>query len=169
MKYKFLLVLQILPLGLFTQNLPDWDNPKVISINSEEPRASFYHYNSESLKTNLGELNNYKSLNGVWKFHWSKKPEDRPQEFYQLDYDVSKWNNIDVPSNWQMKGYGYPIYTNIQYPFPKNAPHIPHKFNPVGSYRRYFQIDEDWLNKQVFIHFGAVNSAFYIWVNGKKV
>ena len=169
MKYKLLLVLQIIPLILFAQKLPDWDNPKVISINSEEPRASFYHYNSESLKTNSGELNNCKSLNGVWKFHWSKKPEDRPQEFYQSDYDVSKWNIIDVPSNWQMKGYGYPIYTNIQYPFPKNAPHIPHKFNPVGSYRRDFQIDEDWLNKQVFIHFGAVNSAFYIWVNGKKV
>ena len=78
-------------------------------------------------------------LNGIWKFNHVMKPSDRPLDFYKNDYDVSQWDDIDVPSNWQMRGYDFPIYTNIIYPFPKNAPYIPDNFNPVGSYKRNFE------------------------------
>ena len=147
-------------------HLPEWENPNVISINTEAPHASFKHYNEAN---SAEELNNYHSLNGIWKFNWVPKPKDRPAEFFQTDYDVSSWHDLEVPSNWQMKGFGFPIYTNILYPFPKNAPYIPHENNPVGSFKRKFNIPESWNTKQIFIHFGAVNSAFYLWINGKKV
>ncbi|MEM9896729.1 MAG: glycoside hydrolase family 2 TIM barrel-domain containing protein, partial [Bacteroidota bacterium] len=112
---------------------------------------------------------NYRSLNGIWKFNWVESPKERPIHFYGKEFDASGWDDIEVPSNWQMKGYGYPIYTNIKYPFPKNAPFIPKENNPVGSYLRTFQVPEDWLTKDVFVHFAGVNSAFYLWINGEKV
>lgn len=151
------------------QELPDWENPEVFSVNTIEPHATFTHYNQAPLSTPKVKLTNYKSLNGTWKFHWVERPGDRPKDFYQINYDVSGWDEIDIPSDWQMRGYGFPIYTNITYPFPKNAPYIPHNFNPVGSYKKTFSLPESWNGKQVFLHFGAVNSAFYVWVNGQKV
>lgn len=151
------------------QDLPDWENPAVYSINTEIPHATFQHYNKQPFSTAESELNNYMTLNGTWKFNWVAKPEDRPKEFYNDDYDVSGWNEIDVPSDWQMRGYDYPIYTNIVYPFPKNAPYISSEYNPVGSYKRQFTLNKNFASKQVFIHFGGVNSAFYLWINGKKV
>ena len=149
--------------------LYDWENPAVFSVNTEEPRTTFVHYNSADFTKTVSDLSNYQLLNGTWKFNWAEKPADRPVDFYKNDYDVSDWDDIEVPSNWQMKGYGYPIYTNVRYPFPKNAPYIPHEFNPVGSYKRTFTIGKDWNGKQIFIRFGAVNSAFYLWINGQKV
>lgn len=173
MTRKFLLTITLCIVSVFNNNalqsLPEWENPKIISLNSEKPHATFTHFNSESLNTLKHNLHHYISLNGMWKFNWVSKPVDRPKEFYLENYDTSKWDDILVPSNWQMKGYGYPIYTNIKYPFPKNAPHIPHDNNPVGSYKRKFLITKDWKKQTVLIHFGAVNSAFYIWVNGEKV
>ena len=169
LSYSILLVFTSC-LNLIAQDtLLDWENPKVITINTEEPHATFHHFNANSLTGSPNDLSNYQSLNGTWKFHWSAKPSDRPMEFYTENYDISKWDNIDVPSDWQMKGYGYPIYTNIEYPFPKNAPYIPHDNNPVGSYKRKFHLNKDWISKEVFIHFGGVNSAFYLWINGEKV
>ncbi len=150
-------------------SLPDWENPDIISVNTEAPYATFIHYNDQSLDLDQKELSNYQSLNGTWKFNWAARPADRPVDFYSKKYDVSEWDNIDVPSDWQMRGYGYPIYTNIPYPFPKNAPYIPHDNNPVGSYKRTFDVPVSWSGKQVFVHFGGVNSAFYLWVNGEKV
>ncbi len=165
-----ILLLFISRLNLIAQDkLPDWENPKVITINTEEPRASFYHFNNNSLTDSPHDLSNYQSLNGTWKFHWSAKPSDRPIDFYAETFDTSQWDDINVPSDWQMKGYGYPIYTNIEYPFPKNAPFIPHDNNPVGSYKRKFYLNKDWTSKEVFLHFGGVNSAFYLWINGEKV
>jgi beta-galactosidase len=124
----------------------------------------------------------HKSLNGSWKFNWVRKPAERPRDFYKLDYDVSGWNEIPVPGNWELQGYGIPIYTNWIYPFsPKNPnpPYIPHDNNPVGSYRTDFTIPDDWNGRpaatgrwhggQVFLHFDGVRSAFYLWLNGKKV
>jgi len=151
------------------QELPDWENPEVYSINTLPPRTSFIHYMNEGLKSDPSSLSNYQRLNGTWKFHWVKSPNNRPADFYKENYDVSAWDDIDVPSDWQMRGYGYPIYTNIEYPFPKNAPYIPHEFNPVGSYKRTFNLDQSWDGKQVYVQFGAVNSAFYVWINGQKV
>jgi len=148
---------------------PEWQDLSVISINKLPARASFFHYNSEDFSKDWKTLNNYQVLNGTWKFNWVEKPADRPVDFYKENYDVEQWDDIDVPSDWQMRGYGYPIYTNIVYPFPLNPPFLNKKFNPVGSYKRSFSISKDWEDKDVIIHFGGVNSAFYIWVNGEKV
>ena len=111
----------------------------------------------------------YKSLNGNWKFHWTVRPADRPQDFFKPAFDVSTWKEIPVPSNWQMHGYGRPIYLNVRYPFKKNPPFIQHEYNPVGSYRMNFDLPEEWQGRQVFLHFDGVESAFYLWINGKKV
>lgn len=151
------------------QQTPDWENPEVFAINTEKPHASFWHFNQQSPETDKSDLSNYMKLNGTWKFKWVKNPSERPAEFYKEDFNSSKWDDIDVPSDWQMRGYGYPIYTNIIYPFPKDAPNIPDDFNPVGSYKRKFNLSKDWVSKQVFIHFGGVNSAFYLWVNGQQI
>ena len=148
---------------------PDWENPAVYQINRLPAKATFYHADGSNYDTPWETRSNYMMLNGTWKFNHVMKPSDRPLDFYKNDYDVSQWDDIDVPSNWQMRGYDFPIYTNIIYPFPKNAPYIPDNFNPVGSYKRNFELPEDWKDKRVVIHLGAVKSAFYIWVNGKKV
>lgn len=170
LKFNIIILLCILAGNpVISQELPDWENPDVISINTEKPHTTFYHYNEQSLNLLKDSLPNYQSLNGLWKFNWAATPEERPERFYENSYDISQWSEIDVPSDWQMRGYGYPIYTNITYPFTKNAPYISHKYNPVGSYKRKFALAEDWTSKQVFVHFGGVNSAFYLWVNGQKV
>ena len=116
-------------------------------------------------------------LNGNWKFNWVKQPEDRPKDFYKTSYDVSAWGEIPVPSNWEMQGYGTPIYTNITYPFRNNPPFIQGQRgytvekepNAVGSYRHEFSLPAGWSDKEVFIHFDGVYSAMYLWINGKKV
>ena len=114
-------------------------------------------------------LSNYKSLNGDWKFNWSKNPAQRPVDFYQNSFDDREWNSIPVPSNWEMQGYGIPVYTNVIYPFDKTNVEAPVEWNPVGSYRHQFSVPNNWEGREVYIHFDGVQSAFYIWVNGKKV
>ena len=150
-------------------------NPSVVEINKLPPRSSFFPFESLDLAKVDDEKKSerYISLNGKWFFNWSKNPSERPQNFYQNNYNVKNWNLIDVPSNWQMKGYGIPIYTNIKYPFSfydePNPPNIPDEYNPVGSYKRTFSIPESWSKKSVYIHLGAVKSCFFIWVNGEKI
>ncbi|MPQ46170.1 DUF4981 domain-containing protein [Marinifilum sp. N1E240] len=149
----------------------DWENPQVVGINKEKARASFFAYKTEK-KAILNDKANspyYISLNGMWKFNWVRKPADRPIDFYKNDYDVSKWNDIKVPAHWELEGYGVPIYTDVSYPFPNNEPYIPHDYNPVGSYKRTFTIPKSWKGEEIYIHFGGVRSAAYVWVNGKKV
>jgi beta-galactosidase len=108
-------------------------------------------------------------LNGRWKFKYSPNPEERPVDFYRPDFDVSSWEEIPVPSNWQLLGYGKPYYLNSPYVFKKNPPYIEHHINSVGSYRRTFTLPAHWQGRQVFIHFDGVESAFYLWVNGQRV
>ncbi|MBB3699847.1 glycoside hydrolase family 2 TIM barrel-domain containing protein [Flammeovirga yaeyamensis] len=151
------------------QEIPNWENPDVIRVNTEPTRSTFVHYQGDNTTQDQEQLANYIYLNGQWKFNWVPKPADRPADFYKTDFDVSQWKDIDVPSDWQMRGYGYPIYTNIIYPFPMDAPHIPHDNNPVGSYKRTFTVDDNWEDQQVFLHFAGVSSAFYVWVNGQQV
>ena len=150
---------------------PDWENPDVVGINKEPGHCTLIPYSDieTAIKADRKASRFYKSLNGNWKFHWVIKPADRPLNFYESSYDVSTWDQIPVPSNWQMHGYGIPIYLNVPYPFPPNPPYIPHDYNPVGSYRRGFTISEEWKNRQIFLHFDGVKSAFYLWVNGQKV
>lgn len=152
----------------------DWENQAIFSINKEEPHATFYSYKSEAeaLKNKPKESSFYQLLNGDWKFHWARKAADRPADFYRPNYDVSAWKTIKVPANWEINGYGMPIYINTRYEFnPTNPvpPQLPDDWNPVGSYKHQFNIPENWENRQVFIHFGAVKSAMYLWVNGEKV
>jgi beta-galactosidase len=98
-----------------------------------------------------------------------KTPEERPYWFFKDDFDTREWDDIEVPSNWQMKGYDVPFYVNIGYGFEKNPPFISHDWNPVGSYKREFRLPEGWKGKEVYLHFGAVSSAFYVWINGEMV
>ena len=150
---------------------PDWENPSIFQINKEAPKAQFERYpnSTTALQENQDQNPYQQSLNGPWQFHWVKKPADRPIDFYKNDFKTDHWDNIQVPSNWELKGYGIPIYTNIEYPFPKNPPFIPHEYNPVGSYVKQVDLPEAWLEREVFLCFEGVRSAMYLWVNGTKV
>lgn len=176
--------IKIDPLKTHSDN--DWENQHVFAINKEEGHATFIPFaNTAEMKVDPAyrrpwertRSSRYQLLNGNWKFHWAKQPEERPKEFYNPRYDVSAWDEIPVPSNWEMHGYGTPIYTNITYPFRNNPPFIQGQRgytvkkepNAVGSYRREFTVPDDWKDKEVFIHFDGVYSAMYLWVNGKKV
>lgn len=164
----------------------EWENETIFAVNKEEGHVTYYPYPNEvTLKkdstfykpwmTPKSVL--YRSLNGDWKFNWVKKPSERPMDFYKDDFDVSDWETIAVPSNWQMEGFGTPIYTNITYPYKNNPPYIQpqqgytneKEVNPVGSYKRTFEIPENWDEKEVFVHFDGVYSGMFLWINGKKV
>ncbi len=153
------------------QSRPDWEDETVIAQNKEPGHATLVPYgDTASALAGDREKSMYcMTLNGNWKFNWAVKPADRPVDFYRTGYDVSGWDEIPVPANWQLHGYGRPIYLNVPYPFPPNPPHIPHDYNPVGSYRRQFTVPADWDGREIFIHFEGVKSAFYLWVNGEKV
>ncbi len=149
----------------------DWENPLVFQRNRLEPRSSFVPYASrEELESGDGATSSLLlSLNGLWKFNYVEKPADRPRDFHQMDFDDSAWNEIPVPSNWEMQGYGYPIYVNIKYPHDRTPPKIQEHYNPVGSYRKTIEISEEMMSKDLILHFGAIGSAMNLWVNGKKV
>jgi len=172
----YILICLLMVSNAEAQNISDYiENPKMVEENKLPPRASFFPFESvEFANTNEpSKSSNFKSLNGLWKFNWSKKPSERPKEFYKNDFNTSDWNEIPVPSNWELEGYGVPIYTNIPYPFSftetPTPPEIPSDYNPVGSYKKTFSISNSWKGKKITIHLGAVKSAFFIWVNGKKV
>jgi beta-galactosidase len=149
----------------------DWENPEMIAQYKEPAHCTLMPYSDRESAIHGDRFQSkcYQSLNGKWKFHWVRKPADRPKDFYELGYDISQWDEIEVPSNWQLLGYGMPHYLNSDYVFEKNPPYIQNDYNPVGSYRTEFEIPEDWQERQVFIHFDGVESAFYLWVNGEKV
>lgn len=180
-KIIFTALLTLLITTTAESQVKEWENQAIIAINKESAHASFIPYADagEALQGVADYSPWYSSLNGRWKFNWVNHPDMRPAEFYRSDFDVSPWDNIEVPSNWQLKGYGKPIYSNIRYPFAKNPPLImgaaPAGFtkndlpNPVGSYRRDFIIPSDWSGREIFVHFAGVSSAFYLWVNGQKV
>lgn len=153
------------------KEINDWENPAVVGRNKEPAHCTYLPFSD--IKTALKNAANrspfFKSLNGTWKFSWVKKPADRPVDFYKECYDVNQWDDIPVPSNWELEGYGVPIYTDVAYPFPPNPPYIPHDWNPVGSYRRTFSRPKGWKGRQIFLHFCGVKSAMYVWVNGEKV
>jgi len=148
-----------------------WQDLSVYRVNTEQPRATFINYDNidKVVVDDYSSSPYYKLLNGDWKFNWSANPSLVPEGFFKSEFDVTKWNSIPVPSNWQMHGYDYPIYTNIEYPFPKNPPFVPQDDNPTGAYRTSFTVPDGWDGQQVFIHFGSVNSGFYLWINGQEV
>ncbi len=165
---------------------PDWENPEKLHLNRETSHAFFTPFatREQALKGHRRDSSLVLSLNGNWKFNWVPKPSDRPKDFYKPDYNVSSWKEIDVPSNWEMRGYGIPMYMNQPYAFVRNWPYvmtpprneaekkltIPQKEpNAVGSYRRNVKLPADWKGKEVFIQFDGVDSFFYLYVNGEKV
>ncbi len=148
---------------------PEWENEQINAVNREPARASL-------LPTAEGTT---LSLNGQWKFHFVMTPQERPQDFWKPSYDVSKWDNIEVPLSWQFAGYGTPIYSNEQYPFRYDAPRVtaepPKNWtafkerNSVGSYRRNFTLPADFSKGRVYVRFDGVESAYYLWINGKYI
>jgi len=174
MRTTLTLLLILFYQGIFAQEKAvahDWENPQVIGINKEKPRASFFAYRNakNALKNEKENSKYFLNLNGTWKFNWVRKPADRPVDFYKTNYDISNWKDIKVPGHWELQGYGVPIYTDVSYPFPNNEPFIPNDYNPVGSYKRNFTIPKNWKGEEIFIQFGGIRSAAYVWVNGKKV
>ena len=164
----------------------EWENELIFAVNKERGHNTYIVYPSTaSLKSDKyfeypwlePTSSNYKSLDGEWKFNWVKQPSERPINFYKENYDVSSWKSITVPSTWENQGYGTMMYTNITYPFKKNPPliqtvpgyTIEKEPNPVGSYRRNFNIPDNWDGQQIFLHFDGVYSGMYVWVNGQKV
>ena len=164
----------------------DWENQAIIGINKLPGHNTMLRYaNEKEMKADVAyqmpwlrpksSLRTY--LNGQWQFNWVPKPEDRPVDFYKPSYNASAWKTIPVPSNWEMQGYGTPIYTNVTYPI-KNIPPlirtqegytVEQEPNAVGSYRRTFTVPAGWNGREIYLHFDGVYSAAYVWINGKKV
>ena len=148
----------------------EWENQYVMSINREPARASFIPYGSTPGDRQM-------SLDGMWKFNWTKTPDEQPAGFYRKDFDDTAWATFSVPGDWEVNGYGTPIYSSSGYTFKIDPPFVmkepKRKYtafierNPTGCYRRTFTVPADWGGKEVYIHFGSVASAFYVYVNGR--
>ncbi|WP_249313255.1 glycoside hydrolase family 2 TIM barrel-domain containing protein [Lederbergia citrea] len=150
--------------------MKDYESLSVLQRNRVQDRAYFMSYRNEqdAITYERERSHGFMLLNGLWKFHYAETPELAPESFEQEDFDVSEWDDLKVPSSWQMHGYGRPHYTNVQYPFPVDPPHIPSE-NPTGSYRREFYVAKELLQEQMYLRFEGVDSAFHVWINGKFV
>lgn len=169
---------------------PYWEDETVFAENKEKGVATYLPYNSEQEMLADKDYYNtpwtapktarYLSLNGTWKFHFVPEPSQRPLDFFKADYDVSAWDNIPVPSNWEMQGYDKPLYCNVEYPHANTPPFIKARpgfndggknygINPVGSYVRTFSVPDNWEGRRTFIHFGGIYSAAFVWINGQYV
>ena len=157
------------------------ENPEILGINKEPAHATLMPYANlnEALIAKRHASTFCTSLNGMWKFNWASWPQMRPVDFYKPTFDVTSWKEIPVPSNWQVLGYGTPYYRNLGYIIRKDFPYVmsmpPKNFtayeerNPVGSYRRDFDLPVDWKGRQIFLTFDGVDAGFFLWVNGEKV
>ena len=174
----------------------EWQSPDSVAVNKQQPHAWFFSFrNVEEARKVLPENSSYwKSLDGLWKFHWAPNPDKRPKDFYRTDYDVSQWDDIKVPMNWNLAGlqkdgnnkYGDPLYSNQRVIFqhswqpmndwkggvmrtpPANWMTYRNR-NEVGSYRRTFSVPADWKGQQIYLNFDGVDSFFYLYINGKYV
>ena len=152
---------------------PDWENLDVLQIRRDAPRATFFPFATraaalQSDPTETPAAPNRLSLDGRWAFHFSPDIAGRTDAFWRPGFDDAAWDRIAVPSDWHRLGYGQPIYLNVRYPFAKDWPNVPDERNEVGQYRRAFDVPQDWAGTRVTLHFGGVNSAFYVWVNGRE-
>ena len=158
--------------SLHAQQINDWENNHVLQINREPARAAFIGYNQKPGDRSI-------SLNGTWKFRWTPVPQERIADFYRTDFNDSSWKDFPVPANWEVNGYGTPIYVSAGYPFRIDPPQVMSEpkvsyttykeRNPVGQYRRNFILPDDWNGSgQTFLRFDGVMSAFYVWINGQR-
>ena len=170
-----------------TKGVNDWCDPTMFGRNKEPAHATLLPYVDEAsvLRAYAGQVVDRDAspyripLDGTWRFCCAPSPNLTPEGFERTDHDVGDWDEIRVPSNWQLAGeqirqgiakYDIPMYTNVQYPFPiDDLPGVPEDDNPTGCYRRTFSLPEEWTNRRTFIHFEGVDSAFHIWVNGQPV
>lgn len=148
-----------------------WQDHTVFAINKLAPHASLFPFKNtnEALLDNKANSSNYMLLNGLWQFNWQRSPKDKPKGFELTSYDDSTWSQIPVPGNWEVEGFGYPIYLDERFPFTTTWPDAPTDYNPIGSYRKPFTLPKHWQNKQVILHVGAAKSSLDVWLNGKKV
>ncbi|MDX1284875.1 MAG: beta-galactosidase, partial [Draconibacterium sp.] len=181
MKSFILILCSFLFINGHSQVPTEIQDSEIFGINKLPARISVWPTSSleQSRISNYEKSEWLKSLNGEWDFHWVARPEKRPIDFYETDFDRSGWDKIEVPSTLERSGYGTPHYVNIKYPFKVNPPHVMDdpdpsyttykERNPVGSYCRTFQVPEEWEDKQIIIHFAGISSAAFVWVNGQKV
>ena len=148
-----------------------WEDPQITSLNRDPSRATGYSFatKEKALTGNREQSERYLSLNGLWDFRYAENPDKAPSDF--MNARVSGWDQIEVPSNWELQGYDIPIYASAVYPFrPVNPPFVPRDYNGVGSYQRSFTVPDGWReNMNVTLHFGGVSSAFNVWVNGQHL
>lgn len=173
MKIYTLLFGLLLPIQPSAQTVHDWENHHVLQINREPARAAFTPFHAQKGDCSI-------CLDGTWKFRWTPVPDERIVEFYQTDFNDKDWVSFPVPANWEVNGYGTPIYVSAGYPFKIDPPRVMgepkvgyttyKERNPVGQYRRSFQLPADWEARgQTFLRFEGVMSAFYVWINGERV
>lgn len=173
------LLLTAATLGLMpvvgAEQQPEWQSQYAVGLNKIEPHAyvwPFDEFGATGVEAR-DRSRDYMSLNGPWKFHWTKNPDHRPKDFYQPSYYTGGWADIEVPGNWERQGYGTAIYVNETYEFDdpmfefrKNPPLVPYAHNEVGSYRRTFTIPASWAGRRVVLCCEGVNSFYYMWLNG---
>lgn len=173
MKIYTLLFGLLLPIQPSAQTVHDWENHHVLQINREPARAAFTPFHAQKGDCSI-------CLDGTWKFRWTPVPDERIVEFYQTDFNDKDWVGFPVPANWEVNGYGTPIYVSAGYPFKMDPPRVMgepkvdyttyKERNPVGQYRRSFQLPAGWEARgQTFLRFEGVMSAFYVWINGERV
>ncbi len=168
MKRIFFIVLWISAMSSMAQN--HWDNPEYFRDNKLAPHADLIPFSADKGVTGYQPLlsDRVTDLSGSWKFMFLTNPLDTPSDFSEPDFDDSRWNMIPVPSNWQLEGYGTPVYTNIRHPFPSNVPDVPEEGNETGLYRRQFSFSKS-TQGPVMLRFEGVQSAFYVYLNGKYI
>lgn len=172
LKFKLTTLLAIFSIILLKAQTPDWENPAVFRVNNENPHATLVPFAdiTSSLTFSNTASPFYKSLNGTWKFRWTKNLTEVPADFYTSAFNDKNWDNIAVPGNWQLQGkYDPPVFTNIKHPFKADPPRVPKDYNPQGLYRTTFTIPDNWKKSPVFLHFAGVQSAGIVYVNGQKV
>mgnify|MGYP000017609876 CR=1 FL=1 len=141
-------------------------NHQIFEEHKLAPRASFFAFENADIKTKENS-NRFYSLNGNWKFNWVKNPQERPTTFQNVEFDDSDWKTIPVPSNWEVEGFGNPIYLDERYPFTTKWPDAPTDYNPVGTYRKEINLTKNFLSQDIILHFAGAKSAMYVYINGE--
>lgn len=168
-------ILALLSLGAAAQSFNEWKDPRVNAINRAPMHSNYFAYESQA-KAEAGDKahsDKYLSLNGKWKFFWTRDLDGRPEGFQAPEFNDKAWNEMPVPGIWELYGYGDPTYVNMKYPwenqFRNNPPYVPEVNNHSGSYRKSFTVPAEWKGRDIIAHFGSVTSNIYLWINGKFV